>query len=149
MSDKRINLGFLILLLAALFPAFIAGIQQWFPPSYWFELDRVYVHDTVEGKPALMEIDRTIHRPVTMEWTVEVNRETMGGFYAYCVQSGQNDYRPGSSLPAPTELNLDWWTWPRKCDLPAGRYQVETTYRIRFTLFEFIIRNTSNTFTVR
>ena len=124
------------------------GIGAWFlPASFWFDVRNVQVLDTVHGASPAMVIERTIHRPFTADWTVSVLRISEDGTSAYCSVEGHNDYVPGAVIPP--GVNLDWWTWPERCELEVGQYVVRTLWEIR--LFGFLskdIRITSNPFNV-
>lgn len=99
------------------------------PPAWWwFEVRSVYVHDAVEGSTPLLEVDRTIHREFRGRWIATVMREGPDGFHVFCTARGANDYSPDARLPQPLDLN--WWTWPTVCILPAGRYQLRTLWTI-------------------
>jgi hypothetical protein len=99
------------------------------PPTWWwFEVRSVFVHDAVEGSTPLLVVDRTIHREFRGRWIATVMREGEGGFYTFCTARGENDYSPDARLPQPVDLN--WWTWPTVCILPAGRYQLRTLWAI-------------------
>ena len=118
------------------------------PTRWWFEVRAVHVFDTVEGTAPAMAISRSINRPFSARWRVEVERETDGGFANWCTQTGSNEYTTDNVLPDP--LTLDWWTWPRQCDLPAGRYRVDTQWSVELAPNRHRrIRVVSNTFTVR
>lgn len=121
-----------------------------FPASFWFEVERVHVFDTRDGRSPAMYVDRTIRRPFVARWLVTVMREGRDGFFStYCPPApGRNDYRPGSGLP--DELDLEWWIAPAKCALIPGRYQVRTVWTMEFPgiMPEKQVRATSNIFTV-
>ncbi len=119
------------------------------PASHWFEVRSVHVFDTFEGFPPKMAVDRTIHRPFQGDWIATVMRQESGGrFTTYCPAPGSSDYRPTASLPE--NLDLNWWTWPRKCDLPPGVYRINTLWVLNLpedaTKY---VRVTSNEFKVR
>ncbi len=111
----------------------LVGAPKWpnfFPASHWFEVRSISVSDSVVGVAPGMSVDRVIHRPFQADWIATVMRvEAGGGNSTLCTARGGNDYRPTASLPA--NLNLDWWTWPRKCDLPPGEYRLKTLWVLR------------------
>lgn len=118
------------------------------PASYWFQVDRVEVLDAEALAPPPMIVERQIRRAFRATWVVTVMREGAKGFYTFCTARGENDYWPGNALP--DVLNLDWWTWPHQCQLPAGRYVVNTVWTLNpvgYPAKEVRIR--SNIFTVR
>ena len=102
------------------------------PESRWFEVERVQVYDTIEGISPKMVVSRKVNRPFRGHWIVTVkkaeNALSDSGYYANCVASGESDYREETKLPPPDKLNLNWWTYPRDCDLKAGTYIVSTSW---------------------
>lgn len=127
--------------------AFIAYLA--YPPAAWIlEINSVHVDNAVAGVPPMMEVDRVIHQNFEGEWTATVMKKGTRGFYTYCTATGANDYRPDAELP--DNLNLDWWTWPTTCVLPAGTYKVKTLWVIHLPMFpDKEVRNVSNVFEVR
>lgn len=127
----------------------LVGVSQYHQPAEsWLEVRRIHVFDGVEGTPPRMEVDRVIHKPFRGTWVAEVNRRGDNGFYAFCTATGTNNYLPSDALPA--NLDLDFWTWPTQCNLPAGEYQIDTVWTVRPTDYgprEIFL--TSNVFTVR
>jgi hypothetical protein len=118
------------------------------PPSWILEVDGISVEDTPAGTTPVMRVDRTIHRDFAGEWTVTVMKKGQRGFYAFCTARGANDYRTDAELP--DDLDLDWWTWPTKCALPAGTYKLKTLWVIHLPIFpDKEVRATSNVFEVR
>lgn len=61
------------------------------PASWWFRVDRVFVHDAVTGSTPLMDVERAIVRPFRGRWIATVMRAGSRGFYSYCTARGQND----------------------------------------------------------
>ncbi|MGE0653261.1 MAG: hypothetical protein AB7P12_16180 [Alphaproteobacteria bacterium] len=118
------------------------------PASFWFKVDRVYVHDAVDGSTPLMEVDRTIVRPFHGRWIATVLRKNHRGTYAtFCTAVGANDYRPGNMLPDMVDLN--WWTWPTRCTLPPGTYFLNTLWTIDAPFFpDKEVRISSNAFEI-
>lgn len=108
--------------------AWFAGYAQMMPASHWFRVDRVEVLDADALSIPPMIVERQIRRPFRATWVVTVMREGGGGFYTFCTARGENDYLPENTLPE--DLNLDWWTWPHHCSLPAGRYYVNTAWTL-------------------
>lgn len=127
----------------------LLGVAQFHQPAEnWLEVGSVFVHDTVEGVPPKMEVERTIHQPFRGTWLVEVNRKQGSGFYAFCTASGMNNYEPADTLPVPMDLNF--WTWPTECRLPPGEYQIDTVWTIRPADYgPREITRSSNVFTVK
>lgn len=122
--------------------------RSWVPPEFWFEVRSVEIADTVVGTSPRMDLDRVIRRPFSARWIVTVMREGPGGgFYTSCTAVGSHDYRPENALPP--DLDLDWWTWPRVCDLPVGTYRVHAAWFLRVDSWPpKSVRTQSNVFTV-
>lgn len=138
-SRRLLWLGFIV--------TFFLGLLAFPPPSFWFEVERVHVHDAVEGSTPLMEVDREIKRPFRGHWVATVMRKGKTGFYTFCMARGENDYSPDSHLPDVVDLN--WWTWPTRCILPAGTYQLRTYWSIQPPLLPAKeLRITSNVFQI-
>ena len=119
-----------------------------YPPASWvLEVNKVAVEDSRVGVTPIMRVDRIIHRDFEGEWTVTVMKKGERGFYAFCTARGANDYRTDSELP--DDLDLDWWTWPTKCTLPAGTYRLKTLWVIHLPIFpDKEVRVLSNVFKV-
>ena len=118
------------------------------PASIWFQVDAVAIANAKPHISPAMAVDRTIHWPFVGTWVVTILKNDNGDFQPYCYASGTNDYSPESKLPR--KLDLDWWTWPKKCDLPEGQYVARTVWE--FTVLGFItkdVRMVSNVFTIR
>lgn len=116
--------------------------------SSWFEVRSVFVSDTVVGVPAKITVDRSINQPFIGEWTVTIRQLNERGYAAFCSATGQVRYSPGAVIPP--NADLDWWTWPTKCNLPAGRYHVDTAWQIELAPDVIkIVTNRSNEFEVR
>lgn len=99
------------------------------PASRWFEVQSIKVRDTTTGTAPTMVVSRTIHRPFYGEWTAEVERmNTNGSFTMICQAEGRANYNPGNALPS--NLDLDWWTYPVHCNLGAGKYRLDTIWRV-------------------
>ena len=98
------------------------------PSSDWFVVTRVAVADTVVGVPPSMHVEREIKRDFWGEWTVSVRRLDDGSFDATCLATGRANYRAGAIYPK--TFDLDRWTRPARCELPPGKYIVETAWKI-------------------
>jgi hypothetical protein len=109
---------------------------------------RVYVNDTFVGTIPTIEVDRIIWRDFHGQWLAEVEQQQRGGGFAVvCAESGYSNYRTDAVMP--DQLDLDWWTYPRHCELEPGIYRVDTVWRWQppgFPIKE--TRYMSNTFTV-
>ena len=137
---------------SAILVAWLLYLSVWpqlAPASYWLRVDRIEVKDAIANNPPGMLVERHIRRPFRGSWIVSVMRESEsgGGFYTYCRALGQNDYRPENVLPY--ALDLDWWTWPDRCPLEAGKYYLNTLWTIEVPGYPpKEVRITSNVFTM-
>lgn len=112
--------------------AFIAVTKFW-PASFWFDVQTVYVHDSKEDESVLMEVDRTIKRDFVGTWVVSVRKVDDGRREVVCYASSESNYRHGSDLPP--VLTLGWWTNGRCDRLPVGKYVVSTDWNIHASDF--------------
>lgn len=119
------------------------------PASRWFEVQSVKISDTTEGRAPAMTVVRSIHKPFYGEWIAEVERlNESGSFTMVCQSKGQSNYSPSNDLPS--NLDLNWWTYPVKCHLDEGAYRVETVWRVFPTgITPRKVEYTSNIFNVR
>jgi hypothetical protein len=91
----------------------------------YFTVDRLEAER--DGDTAILHVDRTIHQPIHMGFTVRVLAEGSEGWVEHCAMtSGVILYQPGRALPDP--VTLDWWTWGRCTKLPKGKALIETTW---------------------
>ena len=106
------------------------AVTSLWPTTYWFDVRAVHVHDSREGEPVLMTVDRMIAREFDGRYFVQVRVINADGGVGpvKCPGAGGGPYLVGSELPNP--LTLDWWA-STKCDLPAGRYRAVTTWEIK------------------
>lgn len=99
-------------------------------PSDWLVVRNVKIFDTIEGISPKMEVSRVVRKPFRGQWLAEVSAiHPDGSVSAVCAGSGQNRYEPEDKMPP--NLDLDWWTYPIKCNLPVGRYYVDTVWTLR------------------
>lgn len=103
------------------------GLSQMHPPEVatYFEVSSIRAER--QGDGARLWVDRTIHLPVHMSYTVRVMERTAQGWREYCeAQNGPFLYQPDAVLDQP--VSLSWWTGG-KCDtLPEGRARIVTTW---------------------
>jgi hypothetical protein len=79
------------------------------------------------GDTAILKVDRTIKRPINMQFSVRVMQKGPNGWIDTCAMtSGVIQYRPDAALPDP--VTLDWWTWGECPHLPAGQSRIVTTW---------------------
>lgn len=108
-----------------------AGVQAVLPhmprPEFsdYFEVNSVTAKR--EGDTAVLAVERTIKRPILMQYSVRVFLMTKEGAVLDCAASGgPYRYRPDALLPMP--ITLSWWTDGKCQTIPAGRVQIETTW---------------------
>lgn len=90
-----------------------------------FEVRSIEAHR--EGETAILDVDRTIKRPINMQFSVRVMQRGPNGWIDTCAMtSGVIQYRPDAALPDP--VTLDWWTWGECATLPAGQARIVTTW---------------------
>ena len=118
------------------------------PSSFWLDVRRVAVFDSIAGAEIIMEVDREIHRNFIADWSVNVRRWVGGHWTLICTARGTSDYRPEAALPDP--LTLSWWTDGQCASMREGRYLVSTIWTIRGAggLPNKTIQTASNVFTV-
>ncbi|QPC87156.1 hypothetical protein GA830_10680 [Mesorhizobium sp. NBSH29] len=118
------------------------------PASHWFEVKDIQVMDARVGQTPAMKVKRTIHRPFRGHWITTVMRKQSDETYTtFCTSSGTQDYVTDAMLPV--DLDLDWWTWPRQCQLPAGEYKLRTFWSVLPVDYpEKSVRVLSNPFTI-
>ena len=161
-----------------LFLGAVFGSYLLIPNSYWFEVKTVFVENSTVGIPPKMVVSRQINRPFIAAWIVTVKRidtvpraeqsvtlnVTPGpvdtaspekvqsailetAFSVSCTATSTSNYKVGTSLPP--NIDLNWWTFPIECKLPAGTYVVETSWTFTEFLLDRTIEATSNVFQVK
>lgn len=143
---RKMMIGYFVALGAAV--AVTTLPDMLLPASYWFTVKSVHVSDSVAASSPLMKVDRIIRREFDADWNAEVEREVQGRFLLVCQGRGHNTYSPDNALP--DHLDLNWWTYPKRCDLAPGRYRVTTSWKIRpDRLSPRRVQAISNTFEIR
>jgi hypothetical protein len=110
------------------------------PASNWMEVRRIHVADASLNEWPKMDVDRTIRKPFSGEWTVRLDVHTGEGFTFYCEARGQTHYKPEAVLPP--DLDLEWWTLGEfvrnyhartqiPCAILPGTYRIITEWIIR------------------
>lgn len=145
---KGIHLLLWMIIVIAAVPTAVDIYRTAAPASIWMEVKSVKVSDTYTGVSPAMAVDRTIKRSFTASWVAEVHsRQQDGSFATVCTGSGTNEYKPEDSLPL--NIDLDWWTFPEKCKLTEGVYQVLTVWNVKPSNYPTKrVENVSNTFQV-
>lgn len=98
------------------------------PAQLWLSVGALHVYDTWEGEPPYISFDRVIKRPFRGAWIATVRIVSDGTNSFACLADGLASYAPDARLPP--NLTLDWWTHPTKCNLPPGRYRLDTEWMI-------------------
>lgn len=119
------------------------------PNSYWFEVAHVQIMDSTVGITPKMIVARSVIRPFRGRWIVTIKKvqDETSSYYKECSSVGENDYRPETALPS--NLDLNWWTFPVHCDLQAGTYIVDTSWKFHVLFFERTVRAVSNVFVIK
>lgn len=125
--------------------------QNWLqsaPVEDWFDVSEVVAHPSVEGSAPILTVSRTIKRDFIGEWSVTVRRLTPEGFEIACEATGAHQYRIDSVLPK--KIDLDWWTFPVRCELKPGTYRLHTVWTVKPVGYpeKYLIRD-SNLFEVK
>jgi hypothetical protein len=119
-------------------------------PRDFLVVRKVHVFDAIEGHSPKMDVERVIRKPFRGEWLADVSRREGSGFYAVCSGSGKSNYDPADRLPAKANLDLDWWTYPVRCNLPVGCYEVNTVWTIEApNVPAMAVRSVSNEFCIK
>lgn len=112
-----------------------AGVLLWagavaaLPTSLWLDVRSVEVDNTQHGHKPILKVERYISQNFNGRYTVDVEQMSEeGSFHVVCTASGRTNYRTDASFPDP--LDLDWWTYPVKCDLAPGVYRIDTSWEI-------------------
>lgn len=110
------------------------------PASNWMEVKRIHVSDAQIGTWPKMEVERTIRKQFSGDWTVRLDVKTGEGFTFYCESRGQTRYLPDAELPP--DLDLEWWSLGEfvrnhyakthiPCVILPGTYRLITEWIIR------------------
>lgn len=148
MTLRRVPLAIVLVGWVAAFA--ISAYDRLLPATSYIDVKSVFVSDTVVDVPPAMEVDRVIHRDFTGTWRVEVEKLQKENRYSlFCSASGESNYSQENDLPS--ELNLDWWTYPEKCTPSVpGEYRLETVWSVNVSEnLQKRLRVVSNTFRVR
>lgn len=123
--------------------------QDPLPAPYELKVTRVTVPNIERGERVLLDVDRTVERRFSAQWTVEVQQLAGGDFVGMpdCTGSGVGVYDPTESLPE--DVDLDWWIGHDSCELDVGEYRIITTWSADVERGPVVISDVSNTFAVR
>lgn len=96
------------------------------PASLWFSAI-IRVPDHRVGDNPIVQYQRIIRKFAVLTWNVEIVRdEAEAGKQQYCVGSGVNIYAPDEAKSSP--LPLAKFAGVERCDLPSGRYVMNTCW---------------------
>lgn len=124
-QDEKLGLLAPVLLLA------FAAVNFIVPSSFWMVVDRMDVHDSVEGQQITMDYERVIKRSFAADWRVKIRRASGDGLEWVCsTPVAREDYDSRSRPPRP--VTLEWFTWTdaRCYTLPPGQYHITATWEI-------------------
>ena len=123
-------------------------IAYFWPVSHWLDVRSITVSDAAYGHSPKMIVDRQIKIPFFATWQVELERENSFGRFVFVRKAdGANSYT--TSLDLPDDLNLDWWTYPKRFNIDPGNYRIETCWRIKvYAIPKPPVCVLSNTFTI-
>jgi hypothetical protein len=99
------------------------------PPITWFEVKNVAVPNFIAGTDPQIIYDRTVHKPFSATWNVEVHLAGDKTDFSYCTGSGVNNYEPSPEAKDANVL-LSWFIG-KDCHLPPGQYLLQTNWEIR------------------
>lgn len=131
-------------------------------PESYYVADRVSVPNHVSINQVIpMEVDRSIVKPFTGEFYVNIKEVRGNRKISYCSGSGTLVYNPDMVLPETgvkaNELNLGWWIGESGSEdcvkgmiSTPGTYYIETCWKIdRPMTFAIVTCKNSNTFIVK
>lgn len=119
------------------------------PISQWFVATQLYVPDFNADEPPFILWDRTIKKPFTADWVVNVQAFLPSSkTFNTCYGDGRGSYSPEKALPA-EGVTLEWFVG-KKCFLLPGKYRLEATWIIHRDGYEDVtVKIASNVFTVK
>lgn len=124
----RLEKAFAGVLLAGLV-YFVAMIVPF--PGWWFSVQAITVHDTIEGQAVSMDYARRIERDFFGEWSVEIERVERGEWSSYCATPiTRQQYKEYRSVPEIVTLEWFAYTNERCYRLPSGVYRVHAVWVI-------------------
>lgn len=136
MSGKRPDFQEKVGVLSALGLIAYAFVNFALPSQVWFDVGKMDVLDAPYGNPVIVDYDRIIHRPVTIDRRVKVRRKVDGVFQPVCtVPSLREDYLPEDTIIKPVYLQFFTGTDPSCASLPEGDYHITVTWEINRTGF--------------
>ena len=144
--DEKLGLSVISVILAVVLFLFIT------PASFWFQVEKLDVHDGDTSDGLTVDLDRTIRREFDGQWRVDVRREVGPDQWEWVCATGwqAQHYTPGAVLPVPVTLEWLAYVEPRCFELDKpGKYSIDVFWQIwpGSLLFERHIRR-SDTFTI-
>ena len=126
----------------------LAALQFW-PASFWLEVDSVEVQSGKSSTDLEMVIDRKIHRTFNGEAAIAI-RKWEGEWVVVCTgRGGGGEYLAGAKMPK--RVTLGMWTELSLCHpLSPGKYTVSKTWTIQSLglMPDKYVTQTSNQFEV-
>ena len=125
-SDLAFTLVSGALSFTAVTNGFVSALSPKSPDvSDFFEVQSI--SGTRDGDLVTISLERTIHEPIVMGFTVRIMERNGAGISEFCQMEAQPfTYLPGSVLPE--AIDLDWWTHGKCADPPDGESQVWTVW---------------------
>lgn len=116
-------------------------------PERWFVVSNVAVPDFIQGSDPIITYSRDVRLPFIGHWLADIHKAGSESTFPVCSGSGTSRYEPTDAMPD-TGVTLSWFM-DKKCDLPPGKYILDTTWQIDPEGYpQKTTRFTSNPFTV-
>lgn len=134
MSHVDWNDGRKLLMTAGLMVAWGTFYSLW-PVSWWLEVRKIEVHDTMEGECPTMSVDRINHRQFYGFASLQFDRVFPDGTLkpgpSISAPAPWREYQPRTN-PNPITTLYEWaWGDFLVCEFTAGDYEMRTTYTVR------------------
>jgi len=99
------------------------------PSTDFFEVNRLYVADFVQGDDPILSYDRTIKQKFFGTWAAEIYDATLKErTIPACFGDGSRIYDASDEPPIPVTLK---WFIDKDCHLEPGQYIVEVVWKIQ------------------
>lgn len=99
------------------------------PAASFLEIKNLAVPNFIAGTDPQITYDRTVKKPFSGTWNVEVHLAGDKSDYSFCTGSGVNDYEPS---PEAKDANVSLsWFMGKDCHLPPGQYFLQANWEIR------------------
>ena len=106
----------------------ITGLHDVFPKPRTSDFFQVHSIEAERvGSDVILHVDRDIHIPIEMSFSVRVLRYAGGGYREHCRMSAVPfEYQSDAMLP--DVVTLAWWTHGACPDAPANALRISTTW---------------------